>query len=689
MFHHLLYFVLILGLYTSAFSQAVLPQQPNLVLGARDVLVIRGVDPATHTWQNTDDDLVVFETELNAYTLSASFNQAWIGDFDITPVYNFTVSGDNSIGFLANTFDQLAANDGYNLMEYNVIVYLHQSSIDFGGAGALGSGNGLVGSLYANNNLTWFEPGLIHEVFHAFGVGHAETIEGGDAVYPGMVTGGHDPYHFMGSEGDASLMADVPAYMKYLIGWISAPQVVYQDTDVSSCVTHRIYKYSKVSSYDITRNYAIQLGSNLWVSYEPSSENSNIAITGTLLHYIPSPGSAVTRLLDTRPNSIVDLPDGIGSNYLPVIDFWDAAMEVGNSQIWEGIEISILNSGGSGDERWVDVEFCDCVMISGDTDGDGVCDSHDVCDTGDDTMDLDGDLIPDACDICPLDGSNDANQNGICDNEECLIAVREDFDYPAGSDLETQSSISGMSQWVVSDMNGSVTIESGSIMYPALATSGNRVRFELVNEDATKSMFADLVTPIVNGQTFWVTFVVKPIAIADGGFWLRPNNNQAVAIGKKWGNEVGVDNGTQIPYSLVNGQEHRFVARYQLKPTETIIHLWIDRIDNFADDNANGYGTAGVIQSIDNFSIAIERWGDGIYEFDGLEFNCTNCEETFTITNPVENVNHHAENTIDLAAPVSGVYSSFKAGQCINLNSGAHISESSTTILAIEGCILD
>ncbi len=54
----------------------------------------------------------------------------------------------------------------------------------------------------------------------------------------------------------------------------------------------------------------------------------------------------------------------------------------------------------------------------GDSDGDGVPDSEDVCDGYDDNLDADGDLIPDGCDACPLDEFNDIDEDGICGNED-------------------------------------------------------------------------------------------------------------------------------------------------------------------------------------------------------------------------------------------------------------------------------
>lgn len=53
-----------------------------------------------------------------------------------------------------------------------------------------------------------------------------------------------------------------------------------------------------------------------------------------------------------------------------------------------------------------------------DADGDGVCDSADICPGGDDTLDTDGDGTPDACDACPADNPDDSDGDGVCDSAD-------------------------------------------------------------------------------------------------------------------------------------------------------------------------------------------------------------------------------------------------------------------------------
>jgi hypothetical protein len=72
----------------------------------------------------------------------------------------------------------------------------------------------------------------------------------------------------------------------------------------------------------------------------------------------------------------------------------------------------------------------ECPEDDPDSDGDGVCDSEDVCPDGDDTVDSDGDGAPDDCDIC-LAGHDEADHDGdgvpnACD--PCQFSNPDDSD---------------------------------------------------------------------------------------------------------------------------------------------------------------------------------------------------------------------------------------------------------------------
>lgn len=62
--------------------------------------------------------------------------------------------------------------------------------------------------------------------------------------------------------------------------------------------------------------------------------------------------------------------------------------------------------------------------------------------------------------------------------------------------------------------------------------------------------------------------------------------------------------------------------RYQLEPTQTIAHLWINRTEDFFGTNADATKTVGAISEIDHVVISMERWGNGTMEIDELSLDC-------------------------------------------------------------------
>ncbi len=80
-------------------------------------------------------------------------------------------------------------------------------------------------------------------------------------------------------------------------------------------------------------------------------------------------------------------------------------------------------SDGKGDTDTVEICPGDA-----DSDGDGVCDSDDLCADGDDTVDLDGDGVADDCDPCPSDVADDSDGDGVCDSDDICAGFDDDAD---------------------------------------------------------------------------------------------------------------------------------------------------------------------------------------------------------------------------------------------------------------------
>ncbi len=604
-------------------SQVLFPQQATSVLGGRSVLFIRGVDPSTHTWQSNDTEISTLYTELDNYVRKTSYNQAWIDTWDVTPIYNFSTNGNTSYTFMSDELAALALAGGYDINDYNVVYYTYASNTDLNGAGALGIGNGMNGSMWMPSSLLKYPSGVIHETFHAFGTEHANDWEGGSVMFPGSLTGGHDPYYFMGSQGDAGLNSDIPAYFKYWLGWLSTDNIILQDEKPTSCSTQRIYKTSLINTYDSSRKYSVQLGNDLWLSYEPDNNNTQIVKKGVLLHYIPNPSGNLCRsyILDPLPESITIRPPGIGSNYDPVIDFWDAALELGDEVNWMGTSIRIVNTGGTGDDKWVDIEFCDCLVETGDSDNDGVCDADDICAGFDDNIDSDSDNIPDGCDTCPNSPTNDSDGNNICDNIDCFGASAESFEYTPSTTVNGNGGNGFSGIWSADIANGNIAITSGSLSNDIISGSGNKLNIELMDEVATKGISRDLDIGFIQGETVWLSVLINAINRSDGGLWIRPNGSQNIAIGKRWGTNFSIDNnGSSI--TMLENQTYWLVAKYELKNDETIVSLWINPSTNFTNSVPDATKTTGAISGINSIFIGAERWGNGHYEIDELSLSC-------------------------------------------------------------------
>jgi len=451
-------------------SQTTFRQQGNLVMGGQTFLIIRGVDPNTHVWTNTDADMSRFEIQLDEYVRRSSFNKAWVGNIDITPVYNFDANSPSGKS-LDEQFRELATNDGYDLGSYNVIIFLHESSAI---AGPSGTGNGQNGIIYYPNQFSFFTPGFIHEAFHSFGFGHAQVIEGGDAIFTGDILDGIDPYYFMGREGDAVLNSDIPSYMKYYAGWLDASNVEVVDlasfTATTSCMSYRIYKASRISSYDNSRAYGLQLG-DFWLSYEPDNAHSNLQTKGMLIHRVFSESPAVSRLVDAKPNSITTLPPSLDSGWLSIIDFFDSAMTLGESILFDDdMHLTVVDEGGSGDLKWVDIEICRCTQAFGDIDNDNVCDAVDICNENSFVRSISaftgvGGTVPEAQEI-RLELS--VSENNIIEDIDVIISV-EDLLFPHLMDISLISPEGKQVSLLNSDVSGA----SGNFSLLSFGTYSN------------------------------------------------------------------------------------------------------------------------------------------------------------------------------------------------------------------------
>lgn len=344
----------------------IVPQQSSgLIQGDVDVLWIRGnvFDKSLSTGTS---EIIANRDAMDDYYRRNSAGTTFVDAFDITPIYDIDANVSN-IGQLASALRSAAQSDGFNLSDYSRFAYHFPnppSSVPFPG-GALGSGNGGSGQMWIPDGVLSFIPGVVHESIHTFGLGHAEHIEGGTSIFPGSVSGGLDPYYFMGSEGPAQLDADLPVYMKYYIGWLRASNVTVAPDDPTG--VYRIYN-AENPALDANRKVALQIGTAgdepVWLSYAPDSPNDFLETRGVLAHYLPPQSPAVTRLLDLTPEvTPAEAPSSEVGRYI-LDDLWDAAAVVGQTSSVFDFQFTPIATGGSGVDAWVDIEVKRADVVS-------------------------------------------------------------------------------------------------------------------------------------------------------------------------------------------------------------------------------------------------------------------------------------------------------------------------------------
>jgi hypothetical protein len=609
-------------------QQTIRNQQANTVLGQRKILWIRGSNFGRGlAYTSTIADIQALQNAHRAHVTRNSYGKIYVQDYEITPVYDIKekIPANSGGSGIRQLLDAAAVAGGYKLADYDIIAY--HSKEEFG-AGGLGSGNGKNGILIVADGLTWYHPGLVHEAYHAFGLGHAEHIEAGINIYPGVSYGGLDPYHHIGSDYDGNpalyLSQDLAAYHKYYLGWLAATNIIVipKPTTATGSV-HRIYRHNNLTSLAADRKVSLQISDKFWVSYEPTTTNPLIRKTGVLIHYIPVESPAITRLLDCTPDS---RPGTTTAQMLD--DLFDAALAVGEEVVIDGNILKAISSGGTGEETWVDIQVSSCAAIPGnDTDGDGVCNANDRCPTGDDRLDADLDGIPDACDTCPSDPNNDSNKNGICDNVECLALANESFEYPtnlAFTDAATGTGFKGKWQRVNAE-NGVLAIADKSLSYTGLETKGNSLRLAPTSTASPVVLRRDMTGSYKRGNVVWVSFLLKVNNQVTGSLYIKPNSSQGLAIGKKSGTEFGLDNnGTGI--IAKNGQTYLLVAKYKIGTTNDEAFFWVNPdLRNFPSEAAaNATKIAPTMGTINKVDIYLEaNGGSGDYQIDELRMACS------------------------------------------------------------------
>ena len=153
-------------------------------------------------------------------------------------------------------------------------------------------------------------------------------------------------------------------------------------------------------------------------------------------------------------------------------------------------------------------EFCDCVgEYAGDSDGDGVCDTEDLCPDENDYLDLNGDGIPDCMDCIPgsiCDDGNPCTTNDVYDINCNCDGKYQDADDDGVCDAEDQCP--GSPDYIDVDQDGipdgcdDFECLDGSEQYPSCELVKNYCACsgaELIDLRAVSAVYAELFAGII------------------------------------------------------------------------------------------------------------------------------------------------------------------------------------------------
>ena len=557
---------------------------------------------------NTTEKINATTTIFNDYVNQQSGGKFWLDNVSVSPVFKISrpESEIDDIEKKQRLMREAADAAGFSY-EGNYIAYI-MNAPGFTNFGGVGGGDGNTGTVTMGPG-GWIA-GIIHEMMHMFSIGHAEGIEGTDVVFPGASTGGSDPYFFMGSESDATvcpfgqeltagcvLNAGISLPHRGRIGWINPEEynVVYNENKTE---TFRIHNQDTYRQTDLKQIGLYLRGYDdegvFVVSYIKKAASQVIQTNGVLIHYVPYRSPAVSRIIDLTPNSITTNPrDPSDAGITTWYDFGDAAISTGTAvDVSNLFNIEVVNEGLDGtDDYWADVK------------------------------------------ITPL----------VCGSPNPEFE-REDFNY---TQVATPTCSSGLSyNWNADESKlNLMSLNPTSLTYAGLNTEGTSLN--LKSEEAqTFSLNRPLNQTYQDGDVFWLTYLLKPTKLENGHFFIGPNGNIAVSVGKRWGRNIAIDNTSgSNPKTIVQGETTLIVAKYVLKPGNDDVFLWTNTdpdTEPLEDDALVSFNSRN-IGSINSIGVSLSGFGQGSYDIDrvytGSSYNSImNSSALSTLENTLGNV---------------------------------------------------
>ena len=206
-----------------------------------------------------------------------------------------------------------------------------------------------------------------------------------------------------------------------------------------------------------------------------------------------------------------------------------------------------------------------------------------------------------------------------------LSKCYEQFNYDAGQEIEMRNGGEGFSgAWTQNDNGNTIEIIEEGLTVEGLPTSGGAVKITALSDATTyfdRSFAGDIGYDMSNA---WVSFIIKPVSVADGHFYFVVNGEfGGVGIGKKWGNGFGFQG--LACEKLENGKTYHAVVKYDCRPGNDKSYIWINpSLDSEPSvDTADAFYDGGDIGLGHTIGVNNQGHGRGVYILDEIRIGST------------------------------------------------------------------